>query len=87
MGLKEEHASVFALAFKQGSKTSSGQWQRYVMALREYCERMADAMKAEGERSGLTKNKNNYMTKTLEKLHKPEILKDGKNQVFQGGSP
>ena len=80
LGLKEEHASVFALPFKQGSKMSSGQRQRYVMALRDYCGRMADAMKAEGERSGLTKNKNNYLTKTLEKLYKPELLKDRKTK-------
>ena len=38
---------MFALALQQGTKTTSGQRQHYVMALRDYCGRMADAMEAE----------------------------------------
>ena len=76
-GLNEGHASVFALAFKQGTKTMSGQRQHYAMALREYCGKMADAMQAEGERRGLTKIKNIYLIKTWKKLYKPN-LKDAK---------
>ena len=72
-GLNEGHASVFALSFKQGTKTTSGQRQHYAMALREYCGKVADAMQAEGERRGLTKTKNIYLTKTLKKLYKPNL--------------